>query len=103
MLSVRYRVKADTYNTKVYLCKARAMLSKAPGFLFSSYRQTAALSPVLITMDNFYRILNDTYYAPDVQEIRVNKLFAKKILKTFFLVSTSSNCSTKTKTSTELC
>lgn len=72
MLTVNYQTTANSYRSIVYLCKIRAMVSKMPGFFFSSYRQTANLSPILMTMEQFYRILNDTYYSPYVLEPRVN-------------------------------
>lgn len=74
MLTVRYKTRADSSSSIVYLCKVRAMISKMPGFFFSSYRQTANFSPVLITMDQFYRILNETYHGPNVIEERTQAL-----------------------------
>jgi len=44
-----------------YLCKARAMVRKVPGFLYSSYRQAARLGGVLISMPNYYRILTEAW------------------------------------------
>jgi hypothetical protein len=36
-----------------YLSKARALCSKIPGYFFSSYRQTATGSPVMVSLDSF--------------------------------------------------
>lgn len=46
-------------TTRTYLAKSRAMLQKLPGFLFSSYPQTARTSPVLARMEDAYRIYLD--------------------------------------------
>ena len=42
-----------------YLCKARAMVSKVPGFFFSSYRVSAAIAPLLIRQDEYDRLMHD--------------------------------------------
>jgi hypothetical protein len=42
-----------------YLAKARAMIVKLPGFVFSSYRQTAGISSVIIAMDEYTRVMKD--------------------------------------------
>jgi hypothetical protein len=60
-LSLSYVVDASNTTTIIYLLKARAMLQTFPGFFFSSYRQTATSSPVLITMDQYYRLMKDMY------------------------------------------
>jgi hypothetical protein len=44
-----------------YLAKARAMVSKVPGFFYSSYRQTAPTQSVLIRMDTYQDILKQAY------------------------------------------
>jgi hypothetical protein len=44
-----------------YLCKARAMLIKLPGFFYSSYRQTAWQSSVVIPMHQYARVMADIY------------------------------------------
>jgi len=55
----------DKVNTSrfIYLCKPRAMVRQFPGFFFSSYRQTAYASPILVSMDSYFRLYNETYYA----------------------------------------
>ena len=45
-----------------YLCKARALVVKLPGFFFSSYRQTAKLSSVVVPMEQYTRVMKDVYY-----------------------------------------
>eukprot|EP01103_Thecamoeba_quadrilineata_P013162 TRINITY_DN3567_c0_g1_i2.p1 TRINITY_DN3567_c0_g1~~TRINITY_DN3567_c0_g1_i2.p1 ORF type:complete len:1198 (-),score=214.19 TRINITY_DN3567_c0_g1_i2:59-3133(-) len=40
-----------------YLCKAHSLLRKAPGFYFSSYKETARKSPVLISMPTYMHIM----------------------------------------------
>ena len=42
-----------------YLCKARAMVSKVPGFFFSSYRVSASIAPLLIRQDEYDRLMHD--------------------------------------------
>ena len=42
-----------------YLCKARAMVSKVPGFFFSSYRVSASIAPLLIRQDEYDRVMRD--------------------------------------------
>jgi len=44
-------------RSSIYLAKARAMMAKAPGFFFSTYSQTAANAPVLVTMPVFGELL----------------------------------------------
>jgi len=58
-LQVRGVHPNGTYTWISYLGKARAMVSKAPGFLFSSYRSTAWIAPVLISMNDFQRICTE--------------------------------------------
>ena len=42
-----------------YLCKARAMVQKLPGFLYSSYRVSASLSAVLVRQDQYDRLMQE--------------------------------------------
>jgi hypothetical protein len=45
-------------TTKMYLLtKPRALVTKLPGFFFSSYSQTSKNSPVIISMDNYYKLM----------------------------------------------
>jgi len=44
-----------------YLCKLRAMVRQMPGFLFSSYRQTAFSTPLIVSMEQYYRMMKETY------------------------------------------
>lgn len=46
-------------HTRMYLCKARGMLRKMPGFFFSGYSQAAASQPVLVRMDSYQRLMKD--------------------------------------------
>ena len=42
-----------------YLCKARAMVQKVPGFLYSSYRVSASLSAVLVRQEQYERLMRE--------------------------------------------
>ena len=42
-----------------YLCKARAMVTKVPGFFYSSYRVSASISAVLIRQEQYDRLMQD--------------------------------------------
>jgi len=44
-----------------YYIKPRAMVSKIPGFFFSSYTQSSALSPALISIDNYMKIMQSSF------------------------------------------
>jgi ABC-type antimicrobial peptide transport system permease subunit len=65
LLSIDTISRKDGRHTELssffYLAKPRAMLSKMPGFLFSSYPQTVFRSPVIISMDNYYRLMKIAY------------------------------------------
>jgi ABC-type antimicrobial peptide transport system permease subunit len=50
-------------ETRVYLCRANAMVSKMPSFYYSSYSQTVRASPVLMRMSDFDTILQQAYQA----------------------------------------
>jgi len=75
--ALRYTVSVDTKtpmklsvgvrdaSRNNYLVKSRAMISSMPGFIFSTYRQAAILSPVLVTMPTFYRLMKDGWDAKD--------------------------------------
>lgn len=62
-------LKMDLYaryiNHKIisirYLLKIRAMVTKMSGFFFSSYRELAAGSPLLISMDQYQSIVDDIF------------------------------------------
>ena len=56
-LYIRTNWGYDIYGN--YLCKARAMVTKVPGFLYSSYRVSASLSAVLIRQEQYHRIMQD--------------------------------------------
>lgn len=62
-LNLDFRLDKSNSTTFVYLCKSRAMVSQTPGFLFSSYRQTAYFSPAIVSMDQYYRLMKETYDA----------------------------------------
>lgn len=59
------------FVTRAYLAKCRAMLRKLPGFLFSSYSQTAFRSPVILRMRDAARLYADSLidYRSIVQSI----------------------------------
>ena len=44
-----------------YLLKMRAMITKLPAFFFSSYRQLAYGSPLILTMDSFQKLIDNIY------------------------------------------
>jgi ABC-type antimicrobial peptide transport system permease subunit len=54
-----YRQSEGRVNRYHYMCKARGMLSKLPGFIYSSYRITATFASVLMREDSYMRLLND--------------------------------------------
>ena len=56
-LYVRSNVGYDIIGN--YLCKARAMVTKVPGFLYSSYRVSASLSAVLVRQEQYDRLMQD--------------------------------------------
>eukprot|EP00002_Diphylleia_rotans_P012112 TRINITY_DN2372_c0_g1_i2.p1 TRINITY_DN2372_c0_g1~~TRINITY_DN2372_c0_g1_i2.p1 ORF type:complete len:590 (+),score=61.92 TRINITY_DN2372_c0_g1_i2:617-2386(+) len=62
---LKLRVKMSSEISSVYLCKGRARLRKIPGFFMSSYPQFSALSPVIMTMDQYDVIMKDVqqFYA----------------------------------------
>lgn len=60
-IKINFNLDSANSTSRVYLGKSRAMISQLPGFFFSSYRQTAYSSPVLVTMDQYYRIMKETY------------------------------------------
>eukprot|EP01119_Soliformovum_irregulare_P011698 TRINITY_DN2957_c0_g2_i5.p1 TRINITY_DN2957_c0_g2~~TRINITY_DN2957_c0_g2_i5.p1 ORF type:complete len:779 (-),score=230.88 TRINITY_DN2957_c0_g2_i5:26-2362(-) len=73
-LTLQYNVDSVNASTFIYLCKARAMIRSFPGLIFSSYRQTATGSPVIVTMDQYYRMMKNMYDAnPNRQEEMVEK------------------------------
>jgi ABC-type antimicrobial peptide transport system permease subunit len=41
-------------SSEDYICKARALVNKVPGFFYSSYRFAASGSTVLVTVDQFF-------------------------------------------------
>ena len=58
-VSARY---IENYSvTLKYLVKMRAMVTKMSGFFFSSYRQTAFGSPLIVSMDQYQSIVDDIY------------------------------------------
>lgn len=59
------------YLSRAYLAKCRAMVRKMPGFLFSSYSQTAFRSPVILRMRDAARLYADALidYRSIVQSI----------------------------------
>ena len=56
-LYIRTNWGYDIYGN--YLCKARAMVTKVPGFLYSSYRVSASLAAVLIRQEQYDRLMQD--------------------------------------------
>ena len=51
----------DLEKRMYYLGDTRAMVSKAPGFVFSSYPQLAKWSPILVSMDTYYEMMKTTH------------------------------------------
>eukprot|EP01114_Cavostelium_apophysatum_P002845 TRINITY_DN1253_c0_g3_i1.p1 TRINITY_DN1253_c0_g3~~TRINITY_DN1253_c0_g3_i1.p1 ORF type:complete len:1241 (+),score=361.47 TRINITY_DN1253_c0_g3_i1:25-3723(+) len=62
-LAVTYQIDDANSTQRVYLCKPRALIAAFPGFLFSSYRQTANHAPLILSMDQYYKVMKDVYYA----------------------------------------
>jgi hypothetical protein len=74
-LAIDYTIEQEESGTLIYLCKSRAMIKTFPGKVikvllyidlgfvgfFSSYRSTAQSSAVLISMDQYYRLMQDMY------------------------------------------
>jgi len=58
-IAVRHRQASGNLQWITYLGKLRAMVRKVPGFLFSSYRQTVNLAPVLVSIDQFERMFGE--------------------------------------------
>jgi ABC-type antimicrobial peptide transport system permease subunit len=61
-LKVRVTTRDSTtgyYSIRAYIGKARAMVKKMSGFLFSSYASLASSSPLLVRMEDHLRLLND--------------------------------------------
>ena len=59
-LSLYTRTVLNGYEvSNSYLCKARAMVQKVPGFFFSSYRVSAPISAVLVRQDEYDRVMRD--------------------------------------------
>jgi hypothetical protein len=58
-------VENDQGFRRSYLAKARALLTKVPGFFFSSYRQTARGSAVLVRMDSYQTMLETAWSTLD--------------------------------------
>eukprot|EP01104_Vermistella_antarctica_P011774 TRINITY_DN3326_c1_g2_i1.p1 TRINITY_DN3326_c1_g2~~TRINITY_DN3326_c1_g2_i1.p1 ORF type:complete len:1301 (+),score=387.68 TRINITY_DN3326_c1_g2_i1:217-4119(+) len=62
---LKMQIEMHTYEhwdrKQVFLAKARAMVVKLPGFWYSSYRETAYDSPLIITEDTFQRFLSAVY------------------------------------------
>jgi len=91
--ALRYAVSVDT-NTPMklsvgvrdaprnnYLVKSRAMISSMPGFIFSTYRQAAILSPVLVTMPSFYRLMKDAWNAKERGTTKMEEVPNKAALR----------------------
>lgn len=55
------RGRFTTSTRLYYLADTRAMVSKAPGYLFSSYTQTASRTPVLVSMDTYYELMKEAH------------------------------------------
>lgn len=64
-LSVDYFLEGTNSSRLSFLCKARGMVRQMPGFFFSSYRQTARGSAVLVSMDAYHRLQMDVYNGMD--------------------------------------
>jgi ABC-type antimicrobial peptide transport system permease subunit len=50
-----------TFNQVYTLGQPRAVLSKLPGFFFSSYKQTASVAPLLVSMDSYEMLRKTTH------------------------------------------
>lgn len=56
LILTSYRTSTAPIETHL-LCRPRAMVRKMAGFSFSSYRLLGSNSPVLLTMDNYLRMM----------------------------------------------
>eukprot|EP01118_Nematostelium_gracile_P018642 TRINITY_DN8356_c0_g1_i2.p1 TRINITY_DN8356_c0_g1~~TRINITY_DN8356_c0_g1_i2.p1 ORF type:complete len:428 (+),score=120.56 TRINITY_DN8356_c0_g1_i2:64-1284(+) len=65
---VNYNLPDGNRASNIYLAKARAMVQTFPGFFFSSYKATALYSVVLVSMDSYYRLMEDIYYGATTRE-----------------------------------
>lgn len=65
-------------RNRSYMCKARGLVSKVPGFFFSSYRQTAEDASVLIRMDQYQRVLEELL--DGIENVTVPEVPPKKSL-----------------------
>jgi len=50
-----------SFNQVYTLGQPRAILSKLPGFFFSSYKQTASIAPLIVSMDSFDFLRRTTF------------------------------------------
>eukprot|EP00479_Gromia_sphaerica_P009090 TRINITY_DN3713_c1_g1_i1.p1 TRINITY_DN3713_c1_g1~~TRINITY_DN3713_c1_g1_i1.p1 ORF type:complete len:123 (-),score=17.43 TRINITY_DN3713_c1_g1_i1:182-550(-) len=65
------------------MVRTKAMVTKLPGFFFSSYESTATWSPIIITLDHYQKVLDMAYNSAGrispttVSTIPKEKLFVK--------------------------
>lgn len=60
--------KTDSSTDKHYLGKIRAMVSKFPGFFYSSYSQTAGFQSTLIRLDQYLMLVKKAYEEAGILE-----------------------------------
>jgi len=89
-LTLAYNVDSVNTSSIIYLCKARAMIQTFPGLLFSSYRQTASGSPVIVTMDSYYRMMKEMYYANPNRDEEIDAKPPKAFLRVMMKSGSSS-------------
>eukprot|EP00698_Gefionella_okellyi_P021274 TRINITY_DN6854_c0_g1_i1.p1 TRINITY_DN6854_c0_g1~~TRINITY_DN6854_c0_g1_i1.p1 ORF type:complete len:1082 (+),score=291.51 TRINITY_DN6854_c0_g1_i1:95-3340(+) len=69
---IRFNINRQRTAETHYLAKPRAVLSKLAGFFFSSYQLLADDSPVIVSQDQFLRLMQDVDAAVDESQNKFN-------------------------------